>query len=831
MDRSGELSPASRMRRTLLKLPLYGWLTNLCSAGTLAKAFTAGPVSPDGVLASNDRGRTQSLNGTWSLTYGPCQDCRQQAPSTSPPADWPTIPAAVPGNVELDMVAAGRLEPLEKGSRVYQALQLESYQWWYRRTFQAGHGESGERAELVFDGLDCIATVWLNGKEVGQSANMLIPHRFDVTAKLLPDQSNQIVVRIDPAVAAGLAAPRTGWEHAGPGHWESLPIRKAPHMYGWDIMPRIVSAGLWRDVYVEWMRPVRLSSVYWFTRATDVKQGNATVSVAWEIDGGMGRSDYKIEVALRRNGETAFHWETPVGTPKAQRDIALDHAALWWPRGYGEQALYEATVTLLNHEGDIVDRHVTRLGVRTIELDRTDILTEDGNGKFGFVVNGVPIFVKGTDYSCLDALHSRDAGHLDRVFPLLVELNCNMARCWGGNVYPEDRFFNLCDEAGILVWQDFAMACAVYPRDKAFLDAIHEEAKAVVPRLRNHPSLALWSGNNECDDAFEWNKEEGKPAVDPNLDLSTREVIPGVLKDLDPHRAYLPSSPYHSPAVFAVGNKPDSMPEVHLWGPRGYFKAPFYTASPAHFASEIGYHGCPSRASLERMMDPEFVEPWVKGHQWNDQWLTKSVRFSPEDKSTVGRNDLMINQIKAFFGAVPDNLDEFILASQITQAEALKFFVELFRQQKGLKQGILWWNIRDGWPIVSDAVVDYYNTRKLAFYYLQRVQRDVQAICCEAAQGQHSIAVVNDTLRPGRGHLEVSRVSDSSKLFETSFAVEPNGKASIGALPHPAQTEMWRLQWTIEGAGVFTNHYLATSTTVDFAQYKNWMDLAGLKLA
>lgn len=827
MGRSGELPPASLMRRSLLKLPWYGWLTNLFSAGSLTKALIAEPASPGSTPASSERNRTQSLNGAWSLTYGPCPDCFRDAPATSPPPGWPTVPATVPGNVELDLVAAGRLQPLEKGSRVYQTLQLESHQWWYRRTFQAGHGAPGERAELVFEGLDCLAAVWLNGHEVGRAANMLIPHRFDVTAQLLPDQSNQLVVRIDPAVPAGLAAPRTGWEHASPGHWESLSIRKAPHMYGWDIMPRIVSAGLWRDVYVEWIRPLRLSSVYWFTRTTDVQQGKATVSVAWEIDGSLDKSEYKLEIALRRNGETAFRWETPVRSPNAQREITLDKVAFWWPSGYGDQALYEATVTLLDRQGSVVDRNTTRLGVRTIDLDRTDILTEDNKGKFGFVVNGEPIFVKGADYSCLDALHSRDASHLDRVFPLLTELNCNMARCWGGNVYPEDRFFDLCDEAGILVWQDFAMACAVYPRDKGFLDAIRTEAKVVVSRIRNHPSLALWSGNNECDDAFDWATRDGRPSVDPNLDLSTREVIPSVLRVLDPHRAYLPSSPYHSPAVFAAGNKTDSMPEVHLWGPRGYFKAPFYTASPARFASEIGYHGCPSRASLERMMDPEFVEPWVKGHQWNDQWLTKSVRFSPEDKSTVGRNDLMINQIKAFFGAVPGNLDEFILASQITQAEALKFFVELFRQQKGLKQGILWWNIRDGWPIVSDAVVDYYNTRKLAFYYLQRVQRDVQAICCEPAQEQHAIVVVNDTLRTAQGHLELMRVGDSVRLFEASFTVEPNGKATVGALPHPAQTEMWRLQWSIEGAGAFTSHYLATSATVDFAQYKSWMNLAG----
>jgi beta-mannosidase len=371
----------------------------------------------------------------------------------------------------------------------------------------------------------------------------------------------------------------------------------------------------------------------------------------------------------------------------------------------------------------------------------------------------------------------------------MVEANCNMARCWGGNVYPDARFFDLCDEAGIMVWQDFNMACAVYPKDDAFLAAIDKEARVVVPQFRNHPSLALWSGNNECDDAFDWATRDGRPEIDPNLDLSTRKTIPNVLKELDPHRAYLPSSPYHSPAVFAAGNKTDSMPEVHLWGPRGYFKAPFYISSPAHFASEIGYHGCPSRTSLERMMDPECVKPWIKGHEWNEQWLTKSCRSTPDDKTTLGRNDLMINQVKAFFGACPDDLDEFILASQITQAEAMKFFVEMFRQQKGTKQGILWWNIRDGWPILSDAVVDYYYDKKLAFHYIERAQRDVQAICCEEAQGKHAVVVVNDTLKPARGRLEITRAGDSAKLLQVSFDVEPNAPATIWrSLPRSASS-------------------------------------------
>jgi beta-mannosidase len=223
------------------------------------------------------------------------------------------------------------------------------------------------------------------------------------------------------------------------------------------------------------------------------------------------------------------------------------------------------------------------------------------------------------------------------------------------------------------------------------------------------------------------------------------------------------------------------------------------------------------------MMDSDAVYPWVKGHEWNEQWLTKSCRSTPEDKTTVGRNDLMINQVKAFFGTCPDDLDEFILASQITQAEAMKFFVELFRQQKEIKQGILWWNIRDGWPILSDAVVDYYFDKKLAFHYLERVQRDVQVICCEEAQGKHAVVVVNDTLKPARGRLEILRAGDSARLLETPFDVEANGKATLGSLPRPAGNEMWQLKWTTEGVGAHTSHYLAFDPPMSFEQYKDWM--------
>ncbi|MEO6830189.1 MAG: sugar-binding domain-containing protein, partial [Acidobacteriaceae bacterium] len=426
-------------RRSILKLPLICWVTSLFNGNAIAEALVGEPLSMDGAFAPH----TTSLNGTWSLTYGPLTEYPEKSPSTRPPADWPTIPATVPGNVELDMVAAGKIEGLEKGNRVLQALKLENHQWWYKRTFKAGRGEPGERAELVFDGLDCVATIWLNGQEVGKAANMLVQQRFDVSSVLRPGDVNEIMVRIEPAVLVGLSYPRSGWEYPHYDHWAALYVRKASHMYGWDIMPRIVSAGLWKDVTLEWIRPARISSVYWHTKSVDVPQAKATVSVAWELEG-VEDTRHKVEVVLRRDGKTVARWETDVTARKGEHQLDVEQAELWWPRGFGERPLYEATVSLVNPEGKVVDRNVNRVGIRIIELDRTDIMI-DGKGKFGFTANSVPVFVKGADYSCLDGLHSRDHLHLDRTVGLMAEANCNMVRCWGGNVYPENRFFDLCD--------------------------------------------------------------------------------------------------------------------------------------------------------------------------------------------------------------------------------------------------------------------------------------------------------------------------------------------------------------------------------------------------
>ena len=252
----------------------------------------------------------------------------------------------------------------------------------------------------------------------------------------------------------------------------------------------------------------------------------------------------------------------------------------------------------------------------------TEILSKEGDGEFAFVVNGKRIFVKGSNWVPLDAFHSRDHQHLQKTMDMVADLNCNMIRCWGGNVYESNRFFERCDREGVMIWQDFSFACALYPQTPEFHNKVRREAEAIIPLLRNHPSLVLWAGNNEIDAFYTF----AKPGCDPNVDdVISREVLASACRRLDPWRDYLPSSPYFGPELWKIGAPHDQRPEDHLWGPRDDFKGPFYTSSNAHFVSEIGYHGCPSRTSLEKMMTPENLWPW----QENEEWLTHAVRPQP----------------------------------------------------------------------------------------------------------------------------------------------------------------------------------------------------------
>lgn len=528
---------------------------------------------------------------------------------------------------------------------------------------------------------------------------------------------------------------------------------------------------------------------------------------------------------------------TTVGRERVEGLLDVE---FWWPRGYGEPCLYEATLQLTDGTGKVLCENVQEIGIRKTELLVTPINTKENPGEFTFIVNGDRVFVKGTNWVALDALHSRDIQQLDTAMSMLVDLNCNMVRLWGGNVYESDEFYNLCDKNGIMVWQDFTMGCTIYPQSMEFSEIIRKEATKAIIRLRNHPSITLWAGNNENDVSLEWGDDQ--PYIDPNTDIISRQVLPLAVREWDPKTPYLPSSPFISSEAFKAEKKINSnlSPEMHLWGPRGYYKAPFYTENSAKFVSEIGYHGCPNLESLEKMMDQDFVYPWTNidrksGKQtisgtdianlvWNDQWQCKATCTHPSAETNKQRNHLMTNQIKCVFGEVPTDLKQFITASQIVQAEAMKYFIEFWRMNKGARNGILWWNLRDGWPVISDAVVDYYGGKKLAYQYIKRAQTDVCVMIGDAAKGKHPVVTVNDTREIVKVKVNIKNAETQKNILSKEIEVDKNGKIQVGSLPETKKTTLWLIEWEVNGKK-FNNHYLAYNPPVQLAEYLKWLAL------
>lgn len=765
------------------------------------------------------------LHSGWRLRYGPQAQRAADLARPQIPADWPELPAAVPGNVELDLVRAGLLpEPFEGNETMPALRRLEGFQWWYSLQFPTPAPAPGGRGTLVFEGLDCLGAVWLNGVKLGAVDNMFVEHKFDVADILRPAGAglNELVVGIDSPVLDARRRTVPPGESAAALNWEGLHLRKAAHMYGWDILPRAVSAGLWRPVRLDFVPPTRWRSVYVATLEADGAARTATVLVDWDFTAAVVDTDgWSVDVVFRRQGAVAHQSAHPVFGTHGRARLALRDVALWRPRGHGEPALYDVEITLRDAAGAPLAVHAARTGFRTVQLVHTDLTSAENPGEFVFVVNGEKLFVKGTNWVPLDAMHSRDPRHLDGAVAMLADLNCNMVRCWGGNVYEDHPFFDRCDELGILVWQDFGMGCAIYPQTAEFAAKIRAEAESVVAKLRNHPSLALWAGNNENDEAHGW----AQTGLDPNVhDRLSRDVLPEVVRRLDPVRPYLPSSPYLSSPLFNIPApaRDAYKPEDHLWGPRDDFRSAYYLNSPAHFVSEIGWFGCPDRASLEQMMGAGKVWPWRD----NPLWLDRAGCCHPRDPSFRFRVALLAHQAGLLFGgAVPENLDDFVFASQFCQAEALKFWLERFRIGKWRRTGMLWWNLRDGWPAITDAVVDFYGRRKLAYAWLKRLQTDVCVMCADPdAAGRQEVVAVNDTLEPVSCRVAVRDADSGAVLLETDAAIPANGRLVAGVIPAPPGRALRLLEWTVAGTP-FRNHYLAGPRPFDLAQCRAWSRL------
>ncbi|MGN0879394.1 MAG: glycoside hydrolase family 2 protein [Oligosphaeraceae bacterium] len=723
----------------------------------------------------------------------------------------PGVPARVPGNVELDLMASGELPDPFVGLNSLSLRPYEFHQYWYETRFLT---PAFDDPELVFEGLDCYADIWLNGKLVGTADNALIEHRFEIRESLaVIGQENRLFVCLKSPVNQARQAHGEVWSHGG----DRVLVRKPAHCYGWDIMPRILSAGIWRPVYIE----ARLEHEVEELHLQTVSCGEAAASV--EVWAHIKTSERTLEgMALRvsgRCGDSEFSVTRPLWDFNPNFRFRVERPQLWWPRGYGEASLYEVTVELLKDGATLCRRRET-LGIRTVQVERRIRGADGSPAQFQIVVNGVPVMAKGSNWVPADALHSRDAARIPRILELFRDMGCNIVRCWGGNVYEPHTFFDLCDQYGIMVWQDFGMACASYPQDEAFLARFRTEAESVVREYRRHPSIILWAGDNENDEGYRnWFGQR----VDPARNRLTREVLPQVLDRLDPSRPYLPSSPYFSPDMLAAGQELNEGPEQHLWGPRGYYKAPFYAQNRACFASEIGYHGCPAVRSIRQFISPERVWPCTDNPEWELHSTDATLERAPQNSRVL----LMRRQVEALFGNVPETLEDFALASQAVQAEALKFFVELFRGGRPQRTGIIWWNMMDGWPQMSDAIVDYYFTPKLAYPILRRIHQEVCVIIGEPNEsGQSAVILCNDSRETHTVAFRVRRGLEQRLVLEKTVELPPNQNAVAGFIDaNPAEQDLFIMTWTADGTVSGANHYLLGQPPFDLARYREWLRL------
>ena len=771
-----------------------------------------------------------SLNGSWILHWMPVSP----DPLPFPPADLETqssIPAQVPGNAELDLERAGLLPDPFFGANIRQLRPLENREWWYSKHFVVPDEFSGQRSELVFEGLDTLATVWLNGQCIGQAENMLIPQRFETTTAVLPGVENTLVVRLSSAMVEAKKVKyepgMMSWEHRS----EGLRLRKASHVWGWDIMPRVVSAGIWRRVHLQIIPEHAIEGLYIWT--VEAQPEHAILGVWYDV-----RTSAELEglhlVIRGACGRHSFQHEWPLEFIADQFSIQIENPCLWWPTGYGEANLYEITFQLRSAESVLAERKEW-VGVRKIKILRTEACSTpwqhplpaalpaqvdqpvEADSHFTFLVNDQMVMVKGTNWVPLDAFHSRDAERMTRAIEMVSELGCNMIRCWGGNVYEADAFFEWCDSHGIMVWQDFAFACCIYPQDDEFLKTVQHEVQSAVERLRNHASLAVWCGDNEVDMAY---ASQGR---DPQYNRLTRQAIPQMLQRFDPHRAYIPSSPFISAA--ALNQSSSDTAEQHLWGPRGYYKGDFYTRHSAHFIGEIGYHGCPAPTSVAKFISPEQLWP----PDGSDEWQIHSVYHWRTRTIERDRVALMTKQVRILFGFVPENLTEYAIASQIVQAEALKFFVESTRLRKWHTSGILWWNLLDGWPQFSDAVVDYFFTKKLAYHYLYRVQRPVLVCLGESERGSASgtaalpVIVCNDSLEDVKISYRIWDANRQRTLAEGKFKSPANQNWQVAKIQtQDGSPQLFLMEWQANGEN-FGNHYLFGEPPLDLERYIIWL--------
>jgi len=754
---------------------------------------------------------TLSLNGTWSVRPA-AFDCIGEAGAAAvrqATDGW--IEARVPGEVHLDLMRAGQMPDPSVGANMPKCRWPEPKSWWYQTVFELDSEVlRHERQQLVFDGLDLYAQVFVNGRLAGESKNAFVPASVDVR-RLLQAGRNELLVRLTAGSELALDETRSGQGQAprpnraisgavpnpmrdgdlyGHRNWAGKKwLRKPQFSYGWDWVDALPNIGIWRGVRLECRSHAALHDLRMDTLRRDDR-------VALEMDGIVENLHPWAERACILDLEI----QAPDGAPAARRRytvrvppgrmpirdaIEIPNAQLWWPNGMGDQPLYHVTARLSDGAGAPCDERRLAIGLRTMELDRTRLAE---GSRFCFRVNGHEVFCRGGNIGPHDAILARipDAKY-ESLVAEAKNANMNMIRINGCSVYEAPAFYDACDRAGILVWHDFMLTCTSYPEEnEAFCAAVRAEVEAVVPKLRHHPSIALWCGNNECTQAFRdwWNPDKSKP-LDVGGQKLYNQLIPDLCRHLDPHRLCWQGSP-------AGGDAPNSEldGDCHWWGPffmnadmNRRIRHETFDGCRARFVSEYGVIGPCHLDSVREYLAPEEMRPdslaWrMHTNSFEKDTVPAAIRLHYADPEAL---------------SVP----EYLLYGQMFQAFIHGYAMEALRFRKHDPkddcQGALIWSYSDCWGETGWSILDYYLRRKASYYWFRRACAPMKVIV--RGRGDRLVVrVVNDTLQSVNATVDCGwwRLDGQQKEVEShSVALPANSmrEVTVADVPKPEQRD------------------------------------------
>jgi beta-mannosidase len=660
--------------------------------------------------------------------------------------EW--LPAQVPGGVHTDLMAAGRiLDPFvaDHEKRVQWVAESD---WEYRHCFNTPPElMAKDRLFLVCDGLDTLASVALNGQELGRTENMFRQYEWDVTSLLHAQDeaghsnANELhIVFYSPIryIREKQAnRPLLGVFQAIPG---APYLRKAPCQFGWDWGPQLPPIGIWKDVRLEGYSGSRLEDVHLRQFHSDgevLLQAHVTIQ-RWSETPLVAVMEIVTPDGEILEGKTAI-----TSKDEALVEVAIPNPKLWWPVDYGAHPLYQVQVSVRSSdpmEAAPLDLRTYQVGLRTVELHQE----EDAWGQsFIFIVNGVPVFAKGSNWIPADSFPTRITDeHLEALIRSAIESHQNMLRVWGGGFYEEERFYDLCDRYGILVWQDFIFSCSVYPlTDGDFLENVRIEVEQNIRRLRHRTCLALWCGNNEIEwlwDFRGWDQDELQDLKD-----AYNEFFHHTLRlwctTKDPDHSYWPSSP-SSGTPFEEPNS-QQRGDAHYWDVWHGGK-PFtaYRDQFPRFMSEFGFQALPSLAT---------IRTFAREADWD---MTSSIMESHQ-KNEMG-NYLIMYQMNDLFQS-PKDFPSLVYLSMVLQAEGIRYGVEHWRRCMDRVAGTLYWQLNDCWPVVSWSSLDYFGRWKALHYAARRFYAPLM-LSIEDQPPLQRIHVISDLCQPWLGSVRWS---------------------------------------------------------------------------